>query len=180
VGCCSYKLYRFFQTPHSFSVTIFTLGLRLFFILLQINLTISPRIYSSAFCTGLSLHAQDPPSLDYASNILMYNLQVGGTRQWTQCKYSAKDPAGDWLKYFPGLPALWWFAVPTITQYKKIQFYDYTFVKDRTNCVDFVSESCVDNAFSFFGKACRWVHESQSSGGLSLTDLLKPWPVTLH
>ncbi len=31
VGCCSYQLYRFFQTPHSFSVTIFTLGLRLFF-----------------------------------------------------------------------------------------------------------------------------------------------------
>jgi hypothetical protein len=39
VGCCSFKLYRLFQTPHSFSVTIFTLGFRLFFILLQINLT---------------------------------------------------------------------------------------------------------------------------------------------
>jgi hypothetical protein len=31
VGCCSYKIYRLFQTPHSFSVTIFTLGFRLFF-----------------------------------------------------------------------------------------------------------------------------------------------------
>jgi len=31
--------YRLFQTPHSFSVTIFTLGFRLFFILLQINLS---------------------------------------------------------------------------------------------------------------------------------------------
>jgi hypothetical protein len=39
VGCCSYQLYRLFQTPHSFSVTIFTFGFRLFFILLQINLT---------------------------------------------------------------------------------------------------------------------------------------------
>jgi hypothetical protein len=33
--CCSYQLYRLFQTPHSFSVTIFTLGFRLFFILLH-------------------------------------------------------------------------------------------------------------------------------------------------
>jgi hypothetical protein len=39
VGCLSYKLYRLFQTQHSFSVTIFTPGFRLFFILLQINLT---------------------------------------------------------------------------------------------------------------------------------------------
>jgi hypothetical protein len=39
VGCLSYKLYRLFQTQHSFSVTIFTLGFRLFYILLQINLT---------------------------------------------------------------------------------------------------------------------------------------------
>jgi hypothetical protein len=31
VGCCSYQLYRLFQTLHSFSVTIFTLDLRLFF-----------------------------------------------------------------------------------------------------------------------------------------------------
>ncbi len=38
-GCLSYKLYRFFQTQHSLRVTIFTLGFRLFFILLQINLT---------------------------------------------------------------------------------------------------------------------------------------------
>jgi hypothetical protein len=31
VGCLSSKLYRLFQTQHSFSVTIFTLGFRLFF-----------------------------------------------------------------------------------------------------------------------------------------------------
>jgi len=31
VGCFSYNLYRLFLTPHSFSVTIFTLGFRLFF-----------------------------------------------------------------------------------------------------------------------------------------------------
>jgi hypothetical protein len=38
VGCFSHKFYRLFQTQHSFSVTIFTLGFRLFFILLQIHL----------------------------------------------------------------------------------------------------------------------------------------------
>jgi hypothetical protein len=38
-GVLPYKLSRLFQTQHSFSVTIFTLGFRLFFILLQINLT---------------------------------------------------------------------------------------------------------------------------------------------
>ena len=37
VGCLSDKLDRLFLTPHSFSVTLFTLGFRLFFILLQIN-----------------------------------------------------------------------------------------------------------------------------------------------
>ena len=31
MGCFSYKLYRLFLTPHSFSVTTFTLGFRLFF-----------------------------------------------------------------------------------------------------------------------------------------------------
>jgi hypothetical protein len=38
VGCLSYKLYRLFLSPHSLSVTTVTLGSRLFFILLQINL----------------------------------------------------------------------------------------------------------------------------------------------
>ena len=51
MGCFSYKLYRLLQTPHSFSVTIFTLGFRLFFILLQINnnffLPLSDQICSS-------------------------------------------------------------------------------------------------------------------------------------
>jgi len=37
VGNFSYKLYRLFLSLHSFSVTLFTLGSRLFFILLQIN-----------------------------------------------------------------------------------------------------------------------------------------------
>ena len=37
-GCLSYKLYRLFLSPHSLSVTTVTLGFRLFFILLQINL----------------------------------------------------------------------------------------------------------------------------------------------
>ncbi len=40
VGCLSYKLYRLFQTQHSFSVTFFTPGFRLSFILLQINLQV--------------------------------------------------------------------------------------------------------------------------------------------
>jgi hypothetical protein len=37
VGSFSYKLDRLLLTQHSFSVTLFTLGFRLFFILLQIN-----------------------------------------------------------------------------------------------------------------------------------------------
>ncbi len=45
MGCFSYKLYWLFQTQHSFGVTIFTFGFRLFFILLQIN------FFFSTFCT---------------------------------------------------------------------------------------------------------------------------------
>ena len=37
MGNFSYKLYRLFLSLHSFSVTLLTLGSRLFFILLQIN-----------------------------------------------------------------------------------------------------------------------------------------------
>ncbi len=37
MGTFSYKLDRFLLTQHSFSVTLFTLGFRLFFIQLQIN-----------------------------------------------------------------------------------------------------------------------------------------------
>jgi hypothetical protein len=40
VGIFSYKLDRLLLTQHSFSVTLFTLGFRLFFILLQINLVL--------------------------------------------------------------------------------------------------------------------------------------------
>jgi hypothetical protein len=36
------KIYRLFQTQHSFSVTSFTLGFRLFFNLLQINFLCFP------------------------------------------------------------------------------------------------------------------------------------------
>ena len=39
MGCFSYNLYRLFLTTHSFSLTLFTLDFRLFFILLQINQT---------------------------------------------------------------------------------------------------------------------------------------------
>ncbi len=37
MGNFSYKLYRLFLSLHSFSVTLLTLGSRLFFILLQIK-----------------------------------------------------------------------------------------------------------------------------------------------
>jgi hypothetical protein len=44
------ELYRLFQTQHSFSVTSFTLGFRLFFNLLQINLDLFiPLIFGSRF-----------------------------------------------------------------------------------------------------------------------------------
>ncbi len=51
MGCLPYKLYRLFQTPHSFSVTIFTLGFRLFFfILLQINYYRVPSVSRGVVC----------------------------------------------------------------------------------------------------------------------------------
>jgi hypothetical protein len=103
-------------------------------------------------------------------------LQVSGTRQWTQCKYRAKDPAGDLIKYLGPVGYALSQAVPETTQYKKIQFYDYNLVAGTTTCSDFVSGSCVDNVFSFYGKACRWVSESKKSRGLLLSGLLAKWP----
>ena len=47
MGYLSYKLYRLFLSPHSLSVTTVTLGSRLFFIRLQINLL--PCIFLSGF-----------------------------------------------------------------------------------------------------------------------------------
>jgi Tfp pilus assembly protein FimT len=119
---------------------------------------------------------QDQPNFQYASNMLSYNLQVSGTRQWTQCKYRAKDPAGDWIKYFGVVGYALSKAVPETTQYKKIQFYDYNLVAGTTTCSDFVSKACVDNVFSFYGKSCRWVSESKKSRGLLLSQLLDKWP----
>ena len=61
-------LYRLFQTQHSFRVTIFTLGFRLFFILLQINTRVSltykfsQKSYSSTD-DGHGWVQGDPPSV---------------------------------------------------------------------------------------------------------------------
>jgi hypothetical protein len=54
VGCLSYKLYRLFLSPHSLSVTTVTLGSRLFFILLQINL-LNEKIYLYLLSLALAL-----------------------------------------------------------------------------------------------------------------------------
>jgi hypothetical protein len=52
VGSFPYKLYRLFLTPHSCSVTIFTFGFRLFFILLKINLLVGEGFGHEDFHTG--------------------------------------------------------------------------------------------------------------------------------
>jgi hypothetical protein len=78
VGCFSYKLYRLFQTQHSFNVTIFTLGFRLFFILLQIN------YYGKNRRTNGSVR-------DETSNT--FSRQSGGVEQDLQSKKSLQ-PSG--------------------------------------------------------------------------------------
>ncbi len=62
MGCCSYQLYRLFQTPHSFSVTIFTLGLRLFFNPAANKLDLDPDIFIS-FIGGNKVHPFLSPGL---------------------------------------------------------------------------------------------------------------------
>lgn len=110
----------------------------------------------------------DVGTVDYPVTVLNHIQQKSGTRQWTQCQYIAKHP--DWLKYL-----LIGLVLPETTKHKKVQFYDYNLVADRTKCIDFVSASCVDNAFSFVGQQCRWVHQSSQSG-LSMKDLLQSLP----
>ncbi len=82
--CCSYQLYRLFQTPHSFSVTFFTLVFLLFFILMQINLLSSPPTTINntdtpyIFCLQLSLysfiHNKQPPPPRSCMYIGYHNL----------------------------------------------------------------------------------------------------------
>ncbi len=52
MGCCSYQLYRLFQTPNSYSVTIFTLGFRLFCYSAANKLDLSTCAESVAFCVS--------------------------------------------------------------------------------------------------------------------------------
>jgi hypothetical protein len=49
--------------------------------------------------------------------------------------------------------------------YKNVQWYDYRLERRNTICPDLVTRPCFDNAFSFFGKACGWVHASSRLNG---------------
>ena len=72
MGNFSYKLYRLFLSLHSFSVTLLTLGSRLFFILLQINnnpASFQRRSFPVVTLGGLALHSAwgANPGFDWAS-----------------------------------------------------------------------------------------------------------------
>lgn len=102
--------------------------------------------------------------------------QGGNVKQSTECKYLAKDPSKDWVKYLGIVGYMMSLKLPDKTYYKKIQFYDYTIVPETTECDDFVSHSCIDNVYSFYGKACTWVSASKKTNGLLLSTLLEKWP----
>jgi len=110
----------------------------------------------------------------YTSSELIFTKPKEGTVQWTTCKYKVKDPAGDWLQYVPNVFNYVWYAVPTVTKYRKIQFYDYRLSGQQKPCPDSVTRPCFDNAFAFFGKVCAWVHASKPDG-VSLQDLLRDY-----
>lgn len=95
--------------------------------------------------------------------------------QWTECKYTGRDPAQEKLKF---VSPLVWILIPETIRSKKIQFYNYQFDVKQTTCTDYVSVPCVDNAMSLYGKACMWVAESKKSGGLLLSDLFTGWPAS--
>ena len=129
---------------------------------------------------ALQINEDDLPNYRSASSRVDFIPQGANIKQSTECKYRAKDPAGDWIKYFGIGGYLLSFAVPEKTLYKKIQFYDYTIAQETLECNDFVSQSCIDNVYSFYGKACKWVSASKKENGLLLSTLLQKWPLEDH
>jgi hypothetical protein len=112
----------------------------------------------------------DVGSPSYQGYVLDYRPQADGTRQWSNCKYMGKNPGDEWMKYV--LPFVYMLLEDT-WQTRKIQFYDYRLFSGVKPCLDSVTESCFDNAFSFFGKACAWATDSAIQNGLTLAYLLK-------
>ena len=91
MGCFSCNLYRLFLTPHSFSVTIFTLGFRLFFILLQINQPkkssrrCPPRSPTKHDIPTISLQLDSPDCAQELFKHILISSYLGGQRIEFQC-----------------------------------------------------------------------------------------------
>ena len=107
-GCFSYKLYRLFLFPQSFSVTIVTLGFLLFFILLQINFFALIYIYSATNklnwyirpCSGDIISAP-LPSIHPFFNICFGAYHVSSCRIWCRKKpLPASSSAANFFQEF--------------------------------------------------------------------------------
>ena len=113
-----------------------------------------------------------------------YKFKVKPSSKKTVCEMSNTEPATDALSYIhdsvtytkQSIPkkftyCKWWgknlqwydeFARPFIKDQwnaKKIQYLGYKPIIKSTLCTDSVTESCVDNVFSFFAKECVWVRQ---------------------
>lgn len=111
----------------------------------------------------------------YDISTLGYTPHTVG-EQFAYCQYMGRDPAAEVMKYIPFV-SLFHDLVPVEVQTRKMQFYDYKLGKITADCPDFVTEPCLDNAFSLFGKACQWVDAAKKSAakpqdGVILQDLL--------
>jgi hypothetical protein len=116
---------------------------------------------SGAVITNEMIVNQGQSNMNYALSRLDFTPQGANIKQSTECKYWGKD---SFLHFSYSM------------HYKKIQFYDYTIVQDSPQCDDWVSESCIDNAYSFYGKVCTWVSESKKTNGLLLSTLFEKLP----
>ncbi len=67
-----YAIYRLFLTSHSCSVTIFTFGFRLFFILLKINLTFNILIHDSLVFFQVEEDSHLLPRIQMVTFITLY------------------------------------------------------------------------------------------------------------
>jgi hypothetical protein len=103
-------------------------------------------------------------SASYRSDALTY-VAPSQDRASTRCKYYGDKidwDNGGLVKYGTGVD---W-------NYKDVQVFDYRLVSSNPACPDSVTESCVDNAFSFYAKECVWVRTTSKATPLSLAALL--------
>lgn len=115
----------------------------------------------------------DSAYASYDSWFLDYVPQAANSRQYTSCKYYGNDELMDWLA-----SGFFWKLTKATIFYKNVQFYDYRIERRNTICPDMVTRPCFDNAFSFFGKTCGWVHASSRLNGVSLHELLRVYPAS--